>query len=1380
MSGDRRRPGRFRRFVLRPLLWSVALLVVAAFLLQLFAESRRARDWAAREIEQTLEDALGRDVAVDDVHFVLFPFRLEIWGLRIGGLAPPDPRDDENGGDGPLDAPPFLVAPHSVVELDLASLRQRRAHLRLLRVERPELYLEFFDPEGSNLVRRPGGDRADAGAPAWEVWIDQVEIDRARIFLEQNRSELSLDSGPVRTRFRGLGPGHLEGRVVARDVGVRLPDAEPVEVAVAARTEVVGGRIVVHEARVTRPGLDARVDGACDLRREARTSRKCVFRTRGESRGGVLAELGYFRDLAGAFRFDGELAWRPEAVGWRGRASSDRLVIFDRRLDDVEAEIAADRFGLRIDLESARHAGGSLGGLVELERDADSGERRRGRWDLGVAITFGDLRVDPLLADLGVRLGEIGSRIGGRFRYRAGLDAPRRGDGRGEVEIRPDASLPGLPLEGGFPLRVESGVLLADRVSLRTERQSALADAQIDLRDGSGTWRYEVETRDVGELLDLVLRRATDGATDGVMDEAGEEAGERAPWLPTEGTGRLVGTLYLGDGAAPATEVAVRLEDVRAPKIRAERVVGRLAVDGRGIRDLRLDLGDEEEALHVTGSVPFDLEGGDPDDATKVRLQFDAFHWPMAEIQPWLDRPLPLDGAVSGRLDLELDAESSRGRLRATADPASLLLADVPFLPRGIALDALATRLRWDAEAIEIESFDLRAPAGAVSGAGRLDRGDGALDVRFAAAGLDLEAAPLAALRPHPELGGDVVFDARLGGRLDAPELEIHARAEGLALAGRPLPGETRLDAVWAEGRLGGAARLADTVVIEGGGALGRTGEGGAGEAGEGGARRADLGFTVRVDDLAAVLDLFAGAPEDLGGRVAGELRIDGPLDGPPRVRLLLDPVDLRLRGTDEVRHLRSSAPVVVDLEDRDLVIRELELVEPATESLLRLDGSVGLLGPSGAALELNVEARLDASWIRPVADLPVEGSFEVGGRLGGTLDAPELYGRAEVRDGVLRIAGMPPDLVGVEGAVLARGDHLQLEGVEGEFAGGDVFLEGRVELREPRYRLTLEALGIDLEHPDGWSLAGDAELVLRSADGGHRIGGRADLERLGWTRDLRFDLGAMVRQLLRRERLEVAAAEGTLSRVALDVHLLAPDAVRVRNNLARMDGSADLFLRGTLAAPVLYGEVEVDPGGTLVYNGVDYEVERGRILFVDPYELEAEIDFVAGTRVRDFDVTLAAFGSLERLETRFSSEPPLPDVELFRLLAGGDVRETQADLVDPRLARVEDDESTSAASFLYGQAASAIGDRVGNLFGLDKFRIDPLTGSDRDNLSKARVTVGKRLSKDIFLTYSLDPSSNESSRLQIEWRLAEGLTLVLTQNGDNTYSADARWDTAF
>ena len=93
-------------------------------------------------------------------------------------------------------------------------------------------------------------------------------------------------------------------------------------------------------------------------------------------------------------------------------------------------------------------------------------------------------------------------------------------------------------------------------------------------------------------------------------------------------------------------------------------------------------------------------------------------------------------------------------------------------------------------------------------------------------------------------------------------------------------------------------------------------------------------------------------------------------------------------------------------------------------------------------------------------------------------------------------------------------------------------------------------------------------------------------------------------------------------------------------------------------------------------------------------------------------------------------------------------------------------------------QAASLIGARVGTLFGVDRLRIDPLTTGD--SVSAARVSVGKRLSRTVYVTYSVDPSSTAQQILEVEWKVSEQVTLVLTQNGDGSYALDTRWGKKF
>ena len=85
-------------------------------------------------------------------------------------------------------------------------------------------------------------------------------------------------------------------------------------------------------------------------------------------------------------------------------------------------------------------------------------------------------------------------------------------------------------------------------------------------------------------------------------------------------------------------------------------------------------------------------------------------------------------------------------------------------------------------------------------------------------------------------------------------------------------------------------------------------------------------------------------------------------------------------------------------------------------------------------------------------------------------------------------------------------------------------------------------------------------------------------------------------------EHPKVAIRLNNLAQLLQATNRLAEAEPLMRRALAIFEASlgpdhpSTLTVRGNLAAPVLYGEVEVDPGGRVVYNSTDYEVERGRL----------------------------------------------------------------------------------------------------------------------------------------------------------------------------------------
>ena len=1365
----RRKYGFFRRFVLRSLMWSLALGAALVFFGGILINTPRSREWARQQIETQLESALEREVKLARVSFELLPLTVELEGLEIGG-GPEFPND------------PFLVLPRAEIEGDLEIFARRRLRLRMVKLDRPRIDLRFT-ARGDNLI---GGGGA-GGAEGLEVLLDRLEIDRGEVLFDDEQIEISFVADALRANLLAPSKGRLQGDFATPRVLLRLPAAEPIELAMQGRVGLHAEGLEIEDTVITSAGLELKTRGGCDWSGRGGQGDKCDFETRGRAEGAVLAQMGYFADLAGPFRFDGRLSWRGGPIGWRGRVLAEELDLWSFKLRAFDGKVSADRFGARLELSSLEYAGGQIGGTLTVDLAAKNDP-------LALELTVAGLAVDTLLDDVGVPVTGIGSTASGQLALTAPIAQIFAGDGLAEIELQAAEQGGGLPLSGPVPLRYEKGTLHLGAVSLRSATQGILVGGSYDLAANRGRLRFEVATGDASELVELVLGPAAPGTVP-------------PPWAPQRGIGRAEVDLVLEKGSYRAGLV-LELEQVETTHLKDAEVRGSLELTPLAAERLRLDLGHavgsalHGSALTLAGRVPYNSKV-DP-----IELTIDAYSWPLAELKPFFDFELPIDGPISGHLELLLSEGRTRGTLDANVKKAR-------WIDQDLSLDYLEAHLAWDDEKLRFHEIEARSAAGLVRGGGSLTWADQRLELKLRGSGLDLAAAPLAAYRPSPELGGELTFEATLEGPLARPQTRLSVELRKLSLGGRALvgpvvvgpvvagpipagpvvgpvvagpipvgplplgpgaPGKAldshRLEAFWDGERLTLEGLVAGSLSFRGGGRLDETGS--------------DLELRIKAGELGELASIFAvdAASAGLGGELEGRLAIRGPLASP---ELFFDFDRWRLELVGHTLVARPGARI--ERRPAGWVMSGLVLEEESSGTFFQLSGELHDLD----GLSLDVRSELSADWLGlALADLGSDFEFKpygrlaFDGRLSGPPALPSLSGRAELLGLSLALPGVEEGLRDLRGTVLFTPFHVDLGRLEGKLAGGRIAISGQVDLPRPGeggkgpsplvYALQVSGRELGLRRADGWAVQGDVDLTLRSLERGHFLGGRVDLTRLDYRREIRLDVAQLLRDFLRRQRLEVQPASSTLAAIQLNLEVSADKTVRVVNNLADLRGSADFTLRGTLAAPLIYGEIAIEPGGRLRYNGSDYQVERGRLIFADPFKIDPEVDLVAQTRVREFDINLAVFGNLNRLETRFDSQPPLPDVEVFRLLAEGDFG---GEPVQPNLQRGEES-SLSAASFLYGQAASAIGERVSNLFGLDKFRVDPLLGTSGDNLSAARVTVGKRLSRRLSLTYSVDPSSTESQRLQVEWRLGEGLVLVLTQNGDNTYSADARWDTSF
>ena len=239
------------------------------------------------------------------------------------------------------------------------------------------------------------------------------------------------------------------------------------------------------------------------------------------------------------------------------------------------------------------------------------------------------------------------------------------------------------------------------------------------------------------------------------------------------------------------------------------------------------------------------------------------------------------------------------------------------------------------------------------------------------------------------------------------------------------------------------------------------------------------------------------------------------------------------------------------------------------------------------------------------------------------------------------------------------------------------------------------------------------------------------------------------------------------------------------REQQARLQATAELQLRGTFDRPLLFGRAEIDRG-EVTFEGRRYAITRGTIDFNNPTRIEPFFDIETETRVRvpgqTYRVTVRAAGTFDRLAPEFVADPPLPEVEVLALLfsdvaPGQDVefRQYSTDITPQQQLLRE-----RATRALTGAVSSEVGRVVEETFGVDTFQLTPSLVDPNAQSSRldpaARVTIGKRLSDRIYLTYSRSLSSATSDQIiLLEYDQTDRFSWVLSRNEDRTYALDVR-----
>jgi hypothetical protein len=1259
-----------------------------------------------------LSQVLGVPVSFQTVEVSLLPPSLRLANVRIGN--PP--------ALGLPESPPLLevqeVSVGGGISISGGELRLGRIHATGPRVHLVQL------PDGR--MNLPPGTGRPATGRGLKIVIRSLGVEDGSFDFNGRKAEVDGELVDFAADVTARGRDRYGGVLAARRAVVKMPSAEPIVFSLNTRFRLEPGHGFLFD-RITLEGDFGRIGAtgrvpvdpgsvvtATVTGRASIAEIEQLFRSDLGFEGEVVIDAHVQVPPRGDFRISGSLtSARVDAQGFL--------------LEDVFAEITADRGTLLASIERASYAGGRAAGVLRIGNLTGDEEKAFTLSIDGKGISFERFFADVDLPGIGLT-STADLLVTLRWREGAGLE---RADGGGSLTLHPGparsivAGRHGLPASGSGGLSVVGGKIGFEGFVMR------LPQSTVELSGGLRIGKWQPE-------LGFAIRSEDFAEIDALYQNLTAALGDPPEALGLGGRGEARGSLE-GDWANPRARIELTGSAARFSEVLFGDASGTIRIEDRAFHFEPLRIALDGGTGEVQGRLSFST----PPSGDRFDLRVEAERYPLAPLKEFFELDYPVEGVVTGAFPISGREESLRG-----GGPVNLEQAEV----YGQKFDRIAGSLLFTPGKIALE--EIRAER---SGAVLTGRGDYTFDGEAYSFVAQAEKLPLEILDPLAEadleeIDGLLTLRAQGEGTLARPNLQISATISEARFFGRTVPEDRapRLEARIVEGRLAATVEAAGFWKIT--------------AAGDVTATPVALDLALEAPDLGALLALTPQPlPEPFTASIsgAGRFTLSESDEGLPDGEFRISSVSL---GTARERNALSASGITGRLTTGTLSLDEFEAV--GSDSSLRLRLAVGLEGDTNA-LDAAATGRVGAATAGAFADLPATGVLRVDVRAEGSLQEPRLHGSIRLEDGRYQVEAFSQILENIEGSMTFEGTQVSIDGLRARFGGGEVFAAGIWEIGgDAPAHLTVRAQKVSLRLSRDARVQIDANLGISADETGYDVRGEINLLRASYLRDFELTLATL---LQRGRRPAGETIEPWQEQTRLEVRVVSTAGLEVRNNLARITGSMDLLVRGTVARPRLYGQIFIDEGGRVTFRDQRYEMESGTITFAGSEEFAPILDLRARTEAGAYDVVVSIAGVWPRLQTTLTSDPPLPTGAIASLiLTGEDPRASGAVTRDPSQSL-----ASAAGDVVVGAAMSPISSGAQKLFGLDRFRIDPTFQGG--TISSARATIGKQITPELYVSYSQSFNSNEQPVFEVEWRASRDLLVEALRDVYGNYILTVR-----
>ncbi len=410
----------------------------------------------------------------------------------------------------------------------------------------------------------------------------------------------------------------------------------------------------------------------------------------------------------------------------------------------------------------------------------------------------------------------------------------------------------------------------------------------------------------------------------------------------------------------------------------------------------------------------------------------------------------------------------------------------------------------------------------------------------------------------------------------------------------------------------------------------------------------------------------------------------------------------LTLAGTlrNPVLNLQSSAQNIQVTDNHQIPPSDLTIHLTSKHKQLQL---TGLIQPKGhQPIELNaqmpfhpqqwankpqtltrepINALLDTHSINltPYASLlphitEIKGTFSTKVKLTGTIDSPVIHGTTR-----LKVAHALPDLPSIP---TIKNLDLRVQFDEKQIiiapsscqaAGGKVNLSGTIGISDPsnpKLNISLTADKALIMRDDSIILRADGHLNLAGEWKKAHLSGDIGIVESMFYKDIQIiPLGAINGNDLSSSQPEKAAlpsftepdtekinkpsVPAPFDQWTLNLSIHTKEKFLIRGNLAKGYVVGKLAIKGTIANPLPVGKFTVNHlQATLPFSSL--HINKGTITFTPKTGFDPLLNLKALSKIGSHEITITIYGTASSPQHLLTSSPPLPETEIYFLLATG------------------------------------------------------------------------------------------------------------------------------